>query len=219
MKTGETLEGLFGDLWQDVARFNRIDRRHAYPGVSLKIPRRLEDITQFTPMPLSYSQAETEAKFILVDLSEQFLGAYEYGLLVFSTPVTTGEQDNETPTGEFRITAADRHRHSTLYFIEDTTIPYPMNYALRFHTTRQGVSFWIHGRDLPGAPTSHGCIGLYDEAMQKQYYGRPRDPVLEDAKTLYQWVVGSLPADGPAIVLKEGPRLRIVGRAPAPAEP
>ena len=115
--------------------------------------------------------------------------------------------------------AADRHHRSTLYVVEDTQMPYPMNYALRFHTTRQGISYWIHGRDLSGSPASHGCIGLYDEAMQKRHYGYPRDPVLEDAKMLYEWVVGSLPADGKVIVLKEGPRLRIVGRAPAPVEP
>ena len=32
---------------------------------------------------------------------------------------------------------------------------------------REGVSYWIHGRDMPGYPASHGCIGLYDESMQK----------------------------------------------------
>ncbi len=29
-------------------------------------------------------------------------------------------------------------------------------------------AFWIHGCDLPGYPASHGCVGLYDEEMQKK---------------------------------------------------
>ena len=60
--------------------------------------------------------------------------------------------------------------------IEGTDRPYPMNYALRFYVNRTGMSYWIHGRDLPGYPASHGCIGLYDEPMQKEQYGIPKDP-------------------------------------------
>lgn len=216
LKKGETLEGLFGDRWKDVARFNRIDRRHLHPGLPLKIPRRIEEIADYTPMPPVYPPGENKEKFILVDLSEQFLGAYEFGRLVFSAPITSGEEGNGTPTGEFRITAFDRRHRSTMYTIENTILPYPMTYALRFHVTRQGVSFWIHGRDLPGYPGSHGCIGLYDENMQKTYYRTPRDPVLEDAKSLFDWVIAPRRDSGRFRVLEEGPYLLIVGRAPVP---
>ena len=41
---GKSLETLFGEYWIDVARFNRIDRRHARPGLSIKVPRRLEEL-------------------------------------------------------------------------------------------------------------------------------------------------------------------------------
>jgi lipoprotein-anchoring transpeptidase ErfK/SrfK len=217
LRARETLQGRFGDRWRDVARFNRIDRRHAAPGVSLKIPESLDAISEFSPMPRVIPSAE--ARYILVDLSEQFLGAYEFGRLVFSLPITTGEPGNETPRGEFRITAAHPQHRSSLYFIKDTDIPYPMNFALRFHISPSGVAFWIHGRDLPGAPVSHGCIGLSDEAMQKRYYGYPKDPVLEDAKTLFLWVLGSLPEERRLLEVKEGPRVLIVGRAPATSPP
>lgn len=70
IKKGETLEGLFGEMWIDVARFNRIDRRHIYPGISIKVPKRLEDIRNFSPMPLYYEPAKDYDKFILIDLSE-----------------------------------------------------------------------------------------------------------------------------------------------------
>ena len=62
----------------------------------------------------------------------------------------------ETRTGEFRLTAAHVLHESCLYMIEGTNRPYSMNYALRFHVDRAGISYWIHGRDLPGDPAFHG---------------------------------------------------------------
>ena len=59
-----------------------------------------------------------------------------------------------------------------------------MNYALRFHVNRAGVSYWIHNRNPRGAPASHGCRGLYDEAIQKEQHGLPKDPEPDDGKRL-----------------------------------
>lgn len=214
LRSGESLEKLFGERWADVARFNRIDRRHARAGVALKVPKRIEELESFVPLPLFYQPAEQDEQFVLIDLSEQFLGAYEYGALRFAMPIASGDGGNETPLGEFRITAAHRAHQSCLYTIEKTDRPYPMNYALRFHVNRAGVSYWIHGRDLPGYPASHGCIGLYDEAMQKEQYGIPKDPELSDAKRLFEWVLGGETDDDNVILLQSGPRLQIIGEAP-----
>jgi hypothetical protein len=215
LRSGETLEGLFGERWTDVARFNRVDRRHATAGVALKVPARLEDIAGFTPMPAEYPDAAGEPKFILVDLSEQFLGAYEHGRLVRSAPLASGEIGNETPAGAFRITAAHRRHQSSRYTIEATETPYPMRWALRFHVNAMGVAYWMHGRDVPGYPASHGCIGLSDEPMQKEYFGWPERPVLEDARGLYEWVVGAMLDDDRVVELREGPKMLVVGQAPA----
>ena len=89
-----------------------------------------------------------------------------------------------------------------------------MNYALRFHVNREGVSYWIHGRDLPGYPASHGCIGLYDEPMQKEQYGIPREPELNDAKRLFEWVIGGEVENDRMIALPNGPKIHIIGKAP-----
>jgi hypothetical protein len=89
-----------------------------------------------------------------------------------------------------------------------------MNYALRFHVNREGVSYWIHGRDMPGYPASHGCIGLYDETMQKEQYGVPKDPELFDAQKLYLWVVGEESEGEGVMTLPHGPRLHIIGQVP-----
>jgi hypothetical protein len=214
IRRGETLESLFGDAWRAVARFNRVDRRHVRPGVRIKVPDRLEELAEFTPLPQRYPPADQAARFILIDLSEQFLGAYEYGALVLSSPVATGRPSHPTPTGDFRIDAADLRHRSSKYTIGKSSIPYPMHYALRFHRTRRGVEYWIHGRDLPGYPASHGCVGLYDEAMQVRFYGEPKDVALDDARRLFEWAVGSLLEGASARENLEGPWVRVVGRAP-----
>lgn len=211
---GERVETRFGDRWKDVLRFNRVDRRHVYPGIPLKVPRRLEDVTDFTPMPPEYPGGDNEAKMILVDLDEEFLGAYEHGKRVFSAPIASGDGENETPAGDFRVTAYHSAHRSTEYCIENTDIPYPMTWALRFHVDREGAAYWIHGRDLPGYSASHGCIGLYDEAMQKKYYRNPRIPEMEDARWLFEWAIAPLRDDGRYHLLADGPRLRIMGGKP-----
>ncbi len=210
MGKGETLEKLFGQRWQDVARFNRIDRRHARSGVYLKFPKRPDDLRDYTPLPRFFEQAKNEDKFILIDLSMQFLGAYEHGRLVFSVPVSSGKKDNRTPAGKFRINAFNSMHKSSMYFIKNSDIPYPMHYGLRFHVDRNGVSFWIHGRDMPGYPVSHGCVGLYDEEMQKEFYGFPRVPQLTDAKKLFEWVISPFVDDRKFHVMENGPGVWVV---------
>lgn len=213
LRRKDSLESLFGDRWQDVARFNRIDRRHTWPGATIKVPRRLDDIRDFSPLPQEIEYPEEE-KFILIDLTEQFLGAYERGRLVFSTPVASGDSSWRTPTGEFRVTAFSRDHVSSLYKIEKTNIPYPMHYALRFLISQRNVAFWIHGRDIPGYPASHGCVGLYDEEMQSVYYRSPQYPLLDAARTLYLWAIGDKPDDGGLTPLRKGPKVLIVGEPP-----
>ncbi len=225
----DTPAALFGDHWQDVLRFNRLDRRHFIGGHSIKVPKNLEDIKDYTPLPETYPDAAGDEKFILVDQSEMFLGAYEHGRLVFSAPIAVGIEGHRVPLGEFRIDAVDRRHRSNLYTIEEIGRRYPMHYALRFYIDRKAdgwPSYYIHGRDLPGYPASHGCIGLYDEEMQKEYYSaydrevnKPyyhelTEPYLEDAKKLYQWVIGDHPDSGSWHKIDYGPRVLIIGNPP-----
>lgn len=214
IKKGETAETLFGDRWQDVLRFNRIDRRHLVAGVSIKVPRDLDDIEEYSPLPATYPKAAQEEKFILVDLYEQFLGAYEHGELTFSFPIASGNRINRTPTGDFRINAFSRRHKSSLYKIEKSETPYPMHYALRFFSNDKGVDFWLHGRDLPGFPASHGCVGLSDEEMQRKYYHFSQSLQLQEARSLYEWVIGDRNDNGRFTWLKNGPRVKIIGESP-----
>jgi hypothetical protein len=225
----DTPEKLFGAYWQDVLRFNRMDRRHFYGGISIKVPVRLEDIEGFTPLPTFYPEAAAEEKFILVDQSEMFLGAYEHGKLVLSFPAAVGIEGHRVPTGEFRVDAVDRRHASNMYTVEEIGRFYPMHYGLRFFVDKSlptTPQYFIHGRDVPGYPASHGCIGLYDEEMQIEYYSdydrkvygksyhELNRPLLQGAKILYQWVVGTHDDNGKFHKIGYGPRVLIIGAPP-----
>ena len=226
LKWTDTPSALFGEHWQDVLRFNRMDRRHFTGGVSIKVPKRMEEIKNFSPLPQSYPGAQSEAKFILVDQSEMFLGAYEYGKLVLSFPAAVGVKEHRAPDGTFKIDAADARHASKSYTMEEIGRPYPMHYGLRYFVDKKSAdwdSYWIHGRDVPGYPASHGCIGLYDEQMQYDYYNaydkkvnkanyHPLEkPFLDSAKRLYLWAAPVAVDTGKFRKVKNGPRVLIIG--------
>lgn len=213
----DSLERLFGENWESVARFNRIDRRHAYPGVTIKVPESIEEIKNYTPLPLQYESAAAYPRYILVHITEQWLGAYEFGRLKFSMPAATGVQEHPTPMGMFRVDAHHRNHTSSLYKTEKGNAQYPMDYAIRFYVGPDDVAFWIHARDLPGRPASHGCIGVFDEGMQNRTYGVPEQPVLNDARMLYEWVVGPdglLQDTAELELIQDGPVVEVTGYLP-----
>ncbi|AJE03268.1 L,D-transpeptidase [Geobacter pickeringii] len=226
MQPSESLESLFGPDWVTVARFNRIDRRHTYPGMTIKVPVDMAAARSYTPLPREYEPAKHYEKYILISLTEQWIGAYENGKLKFSMPAATGSEGHETPTGVFRVDARHRTHTSSLYKTEDQTAQYPMDYAIRFHVGEDNVAYWMHARDLPGRPASHGCVGLYDEPMQKRMYGIPDRAVLHDSKKLYDWAVGENEYEddaGELELLEDGPVVEVIGTNPvyrsAPLKP
>ena len=213
----ETLDSLYGDDWVTVARFNRIDRRHVYPGMTIKEPLDIVAARTYTPMPAVYEPARGHEKYILINITEQWLGAYEYGKLTFSMPAATGKKGTETPTGIFRVSARHRNHTSSLYQTDSGEEQYPMDNAIRFHIDENAVAYWIHARDLPGRPASHGCVGLFDEAMQNRVYGFPDNPELLDSEKLYEWAVGEEEYEddtGEQEELEDGPIVEIVGTNP-----
>jgi len=217
IQPNESLESLFGPDWIWVARFNRIDRRHVYPGMTIKVPEQMADIRGYTPMPKQYEPARRQSKYILVDVGEQWLGAYESGRLIFSSPAATGKAGTETPVGMFRIDARHLSHTSSLYKTANDEEQYPMDNALRFYIGTDNVSYWLHARDLPGRPASHGCIGLFDEEMQNRVFGTPDKPVLLDSQRLYEWAAGEEDYgddDGGLDELEDGPVVEVRGVLP-----
>jgi lipoprotein-anchoring transpeptidase ErfK/SrfK len=94
------------------------------------------------------------SKSIEINLSSQWLTAYEGDTPVFGTAVSTGVDGYDTPAGEFAIewmleweTMAGED-----YYLED--VPYVMYFAdyLAIHG-----AYW---HDNFGEPMSHGCVNL-----------------------------------------------------------
>lgn len=213
----DSLESLYGKDWVWVARFNRIDRRHVYPGMTIKEPDNLADARNYTPLPQEYEPARQYRKFLLLDVTEQWIGAYERGKLKFSMPAATGKPGTETPTGMFRIDARHLTHTSSLYKVAEEGDQYPMDNALRFHIDEKNIGYWIHARDLPGRPASHGCIGLFDEEMQQRMFDTPKKPVLLDSQKLYAWAVPDSEYgddDGSYQDIENGPTLEVRGSLP-----
>jgi hypothetical protein len=165
----------------------------------------------------SFCSAKCYGKYLLIDKDEQWIGAYRNGILAFSAPAATGKAGTETPNGMFHIDARHRNHTSSLYKIEDEGEQYPMDNALRFFIDEKLVGYWVHARDLPGRPASHGCIGLFDEGMQKRMFGVPERPVLLDSQKLYAWAVpeSTFGVDtGEAQEITGGPVLEVRGTLP-----
>jgi lipoprotein-anchoring transpeptidase ErfK/SrfK len=218
IRPNETLESLFGEDWPVVARFNRVDRRHVYPGMTIKVPQDMDAARAYSPLPQDYPPASRYGKYILISLTEQWMGAYENGRLKFSMPAATGTEGHKTPVGTYRVDARHRNHTSSLYKTEDGSAQYPMDNAIRFHFGADNVSYWIHARDLPGKPASHGCVGLYDETMQNRVYGIPARPELNDSQRLYDWAVGGdaygEPDTGDLQLVEYGPVVEVAGDNP-----
>lgn len=125
------------------------------------------------PSPASRPPAVTTraAKRIVVNLSKQWLYAYEDDRLVFDAPVATGRDGMNTPTGTFQIYA--KLPLQTMDGVTDgkywvvPNVPHVMYFygGVALHGT-----YW-HNLFGTGARPSHGCVNL----------------PLKSAAWLYEW--------------------------------
>ena len=86
----------------------------------------------------------------VVSLAEQRADVYRNGIRIGVTTVSTGRPGHETPTGVFTILQKDKDHHSATY--NNAAMPYTQRLTLG------GVA--LHAGDLPGHPSSHGCVHL-----------------------------------------------------------
>ena len=108
------------------------------------------------PRPRSFGGA----KSIIVNLSDQWMYAYEGGNQVYDAPVSTGRDGMQTPTGTFSIYA--KLKVQTMDGVLDgekwvvPNVPNVMyiNGGVALHGT-----YW-HNRFGTGARLSHGCVNL-----------------------------------------------------------
>jgi Uncharacterized protein conserved in bacteria len=127
---------------------------------------------------------------ITVNLSEQKAYFYKGGQLVGETPISSGNAQNPTPRGVFKVIQRNKNHRSNLYgdYVNDAGYPVvqnvdvtrdprppgtkfqgaPMPYFLRIHG---GVG--LHAGYLPGFPDSHGCIRLPDHMAEAFFENAP----------------------------------------------
>ncbi len=117
------------------------------------------------------------AKWIHVDLSDQYLVAYEGETPVFATLTSTGKEGFETPLGLYRIqskhvstTMDDDSNPEGAYSIED--VPWTMYFHGNFAIHG---AFWHYSF---GRVRSHGCVNLAPA----------------DARWMFSWSTPTLPA-------------------------
>jgi lipoprotein-anchoring transpeptidase ErfK/SrfK len=87
---------------------------------------------------------------LVVSLNNQTVTVYDDGKVIAKSPISSGMNGHETPTGIFSILEKNRTHFSNLYGGA------PMPFMQRI--TNSGVA--MHAGDLPGYPASHGCVRL-----------------------------------------------------------
>jgi hypothetical protein len=87
---------------------------------------------------------------VIVSLDEQRAYVYRNGVLIGVSSASTGKPGHQTPTGVFTVLQKDATHHSKTY----NNAPMPDAERL----TWGGVA--LHAGELPGYPSSHGCVHL-----------------------------------------------------------
>lgn len=149
-----TLEQLLRDNGLPHAEF-------AYVGQRLRIEK-----PRYAPAGFDTSKAPANGqRKIVIDLSDQTLTAYQGGVVVMHTHVSTGKASTPTLIGEFAIYLKYESQRMTGPGYDLEGVPWVMYYDR---------DYAIHGaywHNLFGVPTSHGCTNM-----------RPHE-----AKALYEW--------------------------------
>ena len=126
-------------------------------GLTLEAKDREHDPTSFSWHP---ERSATGPVVVRVHLKSQTANVYRNGVEIGNCLVATGREGHETPTGTFQILQKDADHHSSTY--NNASMPYTER------LTWSGVA--LHAGNLPGYPSSHGCIHLpYD--FSKKLFG------------------------------------------------
>ncbi|MEN6437100.1 MAG: L,D-transpeptidase [Syntrophobacter sp.] len=144
---------------QQIALMNRLEPMAVVDGKDT-----LSTAVKFIYVPLNFSirprilperigSVSQSPRFILVDVSQQCLGLYEYGELVQLFPISSGR--NGTPSKRFVVLSKEKDHYSRKY--NNAWMPYSM---------RLFGDYFIHGGILPSYAASHGCVRLiYENAV------------------------------------------------------
>ena len=125
------------------------------------------------PPPPPARRAAGSEKSIVVNLSEQWLYAFEGDAQVFDAPVSTGRDGMNTPAGSFAIYA--KLKRQTMSGVTDGVpwvVPNVPNVMYIYGGVALHGTYW-HNQFGTGARLSHGCINLPLDAAAWLYDWAP----------------------------------------------
>jgi hypothetical protein len=126
---------------------------------------------------------------VIISLTEQTAYLLEDGRVAFVSPIASGKEGRDTPTGSFKVISKDLNHESRSYGLVGDSygrivnsnatpsshvppgchyIPAPMPYFMEF---RNCVG--MHAGYLPGYPASHGCVRMPRD-MAAEFFTRVR---------------------------------------------
>jgi lipoprotein-anchoring transpeptidase ErfK/SrfK len=122
----------------------------------------------------------------VIDVSSQEARFYKGGKLVGKSPISTGREGYQTPSGSFSIIQKDKDHLSNLYgnYVDSAGNIVEKNIGVVENPRPPGASFagapmpyymritggvGMHAGYLPGVPDSHGCIRMPMEMAEFFY--------------------------------------------------
>jgi lipoprotein-anchoring transpeptidase ErfK/SrfK len=124
---------------------------------------------------------------VLLDLTKQTAYLLENGRVALVSPIASGKEGRDTPTGQFHVINKDpNHASADFGLILDaagrivdpdatpsTRVPAGCHYepAPMPDYMQLGAEFGMHGGYLPGYPASHGCIRMPHD-MAAEFFSR-----------------------------------------------
>jgi hypothetical protein len=145
------------DLIPWVEKINGLDRKY-FAGKTLFIPKDIETVKNYSPLPTFDSSLAKHDSVVVVFLGHSLIGVYEHGRLVFWSPITRGKKITYTQTGECFVRSKVRLMYSKKYG------NVPMPYSLHLFG-----NVCIHQGPMVGRGASHGCIRLFKRDAQWLY--------------------------------------------------
>jgi len=167
-----------------------------FEGAEIVAPR----IAQVKPNSQVLAAASPNERWIEVDLSDQWLRAWDGNQIFLETPISSGLPKTPTPTGEFRVWV--KLRSAKMQGGQGRNYYYLPNVPFVMYLENEKIPGWrgygLHGtywhNDF-GRPRSHGCVNLPTSIAERLYY----------------WATPSLPANKSSVFASpDNPGIRVV---------
>lgn len=168
VRAGETLGSIaarYGTSVAALARANGISNPSLiYVGQRLAISRGGGGGGAIGGGVVAAPPASRSGRYIDIDLSSQVLTAYENGLPIFQSMVSTGLSGTPTPVGTFAVNYKLASQRMTGPGYDLPGVPWVMYFTNRGHAIHG--TYWHNNF---GSPMSHGCVNLPTSNAQWLY--------------------------------------------------